>query len=96
MWKLLRTLYGTKQAARAFWKVLLKSMKKTDYEQSRADPCLYYRWSKRGLSIWTSWVDNLFGTGNEPDVQEARKKILNQFKCDDISEATEYVGCKIK
>ena len=40
---LLKAIYGTKQAAVAFRKELLKCMKSMKYEQNGADPCLYFR-----------------------------------------------------
>ena len=40
---LLKAIYGTKQAAIAFWKELLKCMKDMGYARNGADPCLYYK-----------------------------------------------------
>ena len=39
---LLKAIYGTKQAAIAFWKELLKCMRSMQYERNGADPCLYF------------------------------------------------------
>ena len=50
MW-LLKALYGTKQAAMAFWKELLKCMRHLEFKRSGADPCLYFKWSELGLAI---------------------------------------------
>ena len=49
---LLMAIYGTKQAAMAFWKVLLKCMKHMGYKRSGTDPCLYYKGSVDGLVVW--------------------------------------------
>jgi Reverse transcriptase (RNA-dependent DNA polymerase) len=38
-----RTIYGTRQAAMAFWMELLHVMKDIKMKQSKADPCLYYK-----------------------------------------------------
>ena len=35
-----RTLYGVKNAAKAFWRLLLGIMNELGYKQNRADPCL--------------------------------------------------------
>ena len=43
---LLQTLYGLKQAAMAFWRKLLRAMKRIKFRRSDADPCIYFRWSK--------------------------------------------------
>jgi hypothetical protein len=42
---LLQTLYGLKQAAKAFWEQLLKAFASMNYARSKADPCLYFQWT---------------------------------------------------
>ena len=37
---LLRTIYGLKQSAYAFWKQLLMAFRSMEYKRSKADPCL--------------------------------------------------------
>ena len=39
--KLLKTIYGLKQAERMFWKLLLKAMGVMKFDTSKIDPCLY-------------------------------------------------------
>jgi hypothetical protein len=53
-----KTLYGTKQAAKAFWLKLLEALRGMKYERSKADPCLYFWNAEHGLVIWLSWVDD--------------------------------------
>ena len=43
---LLAKLYGIKQAAMVFWKVLLVAMCEFKFERSGADPCLYFKWNE--------------------------------------------------
>ena len=38
---LLKAIYGTKQAAIAFWKEILQCVKDAEYKRNGADPCLY-------------------------------------------------------
>jgi len=40
--KLLHTIYGLKQAARAFWRKLTAALNNMRYKQSPADPCLFF------------------------------------------------------
>ena len=57
--KILKPIYGLKQAALLFWQRLLEIMKNMAHEQSIADPCLYFSRNKNGeLAIWLSWVDD--------------------------------------
>jgi hypothetical protein len=48
---LLKTIYGLKQAALAFWRELLKAFRHMEYGRSKADPCLYFRWTALGLIL---------------------------------------------
>jgi Reverse transcriptase (RNA-dependent DNA polymerase) len=71
---LLKTLYGTKQAALQFWHELLKAMLKMCYSQSKANPCLFFKRNKKNeLSIWISWVDDLLTVGKDQVAQEAKE-----------------------
>ena len=91
---LLKTLYGLKQAALAFWRKLVMAFAFIHFKRSKADPCLYFAWTKFGLVLWLSWIDDLAGAGSKKGV-EAAKKDMKQFDCDEVGEMTEYVGCKI-
>eukprot|EP00957_Ditylum_brightwellii_P094324 7181621-Ditylum_brightwellii.AAC.1 len=42
---LLKAIYGTKQAAMAFWKELLQCIQDMKNKRNGADPCLYYQWT---------------------------------------------------
>ena len=50
-WKLLKTAYGLKQAARMFWNKIVKVMNQMGFTRSIGDPCIYWKWTKRGLLI---------------------------------------------
>jgi hypothetical protein len=77
---LLKTLYGTKQAALQFWRKLVEALTGKGYNKSRADACLYFAWNKVGLVLWLSWVDDcLIFCGRKEGVLEA-KKLLEVFE----------------
>jgi hypothetical protein len=92
---LLQTLYGLKQAAKAFWEQLLKAFKHMEYSRSKADPCLYFKWTMYGLVLWISWIDDCFVVGDRRGVEIAKKEFMERFDCDDIGNMDEYVGCKL-
>lgn len=92
---LLKTLYGTKQAAMAFWKKLIAAFNRLDYERSKADACLHFTWTDEGLLAWMSWVDDLLVIGFPKSVAEAKEGMKEEFDCDDQGPMKEYVGCKI-
>ena len=67
------------------------------FRYNRADPCLYYRWTDKGLVMWSSWVDDCLGVGKtEEAVIESKRELASKVKCDDTGEMKEYVGCKVE
>ena len=94
-WLLLKTIYGLKQAAKMFWKMLLKAMESMGFRKSWADPCLYFNWTDDGLVLWLSWIDDCLCVGKAEAVVKAKDGMLMRFDCDDIGEVKEYLGCKI-
>ena len=92
-----KTLYSVKNAAKAFWLVLLKIMASIGLLCSKADPCLYYTWDAvYGLIIILSWIDNLLIFGKREGVLHYKIKITDLIDCDDIGPLTDYIGNKIE
>jgi hypothetical protein len=93
---LLRTIYGLVQAALAFWQETVAAFGYMKYIRSKADPCLHFKWTNRGLIIWISWIDDFLVCGNKQSVMEAKDMMGKIFDCKDVGEMNEYVGCKIE
>jgi hypothetical protein len=94
--ELLNTLYGTKQAAKHFWLLLLSIMKSMGFKYNRVDPCLYYKWTDEGLKIWASWVDDCLHIGaSKESVLKSKDILTNELECDDNGEMKKYVGVKM-
>lgn len=56
----LRTIYGLLNAAKAFWRDLLRAFNAMGCNRSEADPCMYFKWmAAEGLLIWLSWIARL-------------------------------------
>ena len=83
---LLKAIYGLKQAAFEYCKTLLNALKTVSLRQSKADPCVYFKWSKSGLMIWSSWVDDLMSYVKKEDVLQGRNAIKHHFELDEIGE----------
>ena len=94
--RLKKTIYGTVQAAKQFWKKLLFCLSKIGFFRSKVDACCYFKKTADGLVLIISWVDDLLICGPKDAVLQVKADLLTQFDCDDVGELEEYVGCKIE
>ena len=93
---LLKTIYGLKQSAFEYWRALLAALKAGKLTRSKADPCVYFKWTEKGIVIWASWVDNLLSCGNKDEVLKGCQHIKKYYDLAEIGELNKYVGCKIE
>lgn len=54
------------------------------YARSKADPCLYFSWTVKGLIVWISWVNDCLVCGKETGVLLAKRQMMDRFDCDEI------------
>ena len=94
--KLLVPIYGTKQAARCYFDKAKGVLRKLGYEGSKADPCLFLKWMKDyGLAMCLTWVDDKLFIAHKDKIMAEKDGLSKHFKCDDVGELEDYVGCKI-
>ena len=93
---LCKTLYGTRQAAMAFWKKLCEAMEFIGQKRSKADPCLYYSWTQHGLVLIVSWIDDNLIVGTKAGIAEVKSKFMKCFDCTECGDLDEYVGLKLE
>ena len=93
---LLKTIYGLKQAAYAFWRKLIEAFWAMGFERSKGKPCVYFKWTDNVLTLWTSWVGDCFICGCHDLVKKAKIAMMKEFECDDLGELKEYKGCKVE
>ena len=93
--RLLKTIYGLKQAAMAFWRMLLRCMQDMGMQRSTADPCLYYDWTDLGLVIILSWIDDNWIVGSKQAVAVTKQELMSHFDCKACGELDEYLGCRL-
>ena len=90
------TLYGVKNAAKAFWKLLLSMMDELGYKRNCADPCLYYRWDLQiGLIVWLLFIDDMLVVCDKSGMDTTKEKFTKVVDCNDIGPMKEYIGTKI-
>ena len=93
--KLLRTLYGTKQAAITYWKEQCKAMKDMKFRRNTTDPCFNFKWTDNGLVLWFTWVNDNGCAGCSTNVKRAVTEMRSRFECNYLGPMTEYLGYKI-
>ena len=86
-----KCLYGLKQAVKEFWGQLLCAASAMALKQSTAYPCLNCKWVDGRLVMMMSWIDDNAIVGQESDVMELKKALMNQLKCEDCGPMDEYV-----
>ena len=65
------------------------------FNHSKADPCLFFKWTVHGLVLWVTWVDDCLVCGKKEGVLVAKKQLMDRFDCNEISKLMEYIECKI-
>ena len=98
--KLKKTLYGLKQSARCWNQLIDEYLKSSKYNQSEADPCVYYRNEQSGgkdsIMIFIVYVDDTIICSNDKTVLYAEKKRLSEaFEMDDRGEVHHILGMQV-
>jgi Reverse transcriptase (RNA-dependent DNA polymerase) len=92
--RLLKSLYGLKQAARVWNLKIHAFLVKIGFVRSAADPCLYID-VKRGIYI-TIWVDDLLVAGKDGrHIAEVKRQFSSEFEMKDLGELQHFLGMRI-
>ena len=91
-----KAIYGLKQAPRLWNKNLDATMRKLNFTQSDADPCLYSRISN-GQSLYvTIFVDDLLIAGSNMNVINSFKQELkSKYRMKDLGELNYFLGMEV-
>jgi hypothetical protein len=95
-WKLRKALYGLKQSGRLWNETLNKVLTKIGFKRLRSDPCLYTKQNKQGkiICIVTVYVDDILLTGEDKEIDTAKKLLNKEFNVTDIGLADIIIGIK--
>jgi hypothetical protein len=94
--RLIKTIYGLKQAGLAWNKQLDKKLQARGYKRLLSDPCMYIRWDKGEFTIITVWVDDLLLFALSPRMMEEMKaNIKFEWVITDLGEPWKIVGIEI-
>jgi hypothetical protein len=78
---LLKSLYGTKQAARQWNEALDNHMQDQGFEVSSADPCIYHRISSQEYTVIAVYVDDIIAMSNNMvNINECKIKMHSRSR----------------
>jgi len=94
--RLRKSLYGLKQASR-IWNIELdKTLRIIGLQQSKFDPCIYFKSSQEKMIFVAVWVDDLLIFSDDMKLkQEVKSQLMKSFKMTDIGEAKFILGFQI-
>ena len=93
VWKLNKTLYGLKQAAREWHVALIAALDEVGFTTASADSGLYI--SKVGRCFVFIWVDDLFIASSPAGLHDVVNPILKKFKGKNLGPVAWALGCEV-
>ncbi|GKF35082.1 uncharacterized mitochondrial protein-like protein [Tanacetum coccineum] len=94
VYKLAKSLYGLRQAPRA-WNIKLdNNLKEIGFQQCMQENAVYRKVPNGEFIIVSVYVDDLFMTGTSLElINKFKKRMKSQFKMLDLGELTYYLDC---
>jgi hypothetical protein len=94
--RLKKSIYGLKQSPRCWNTALDCQLKKMNFMQTDADPCIYVSLDSSGTIIIAVYVDDILIAGEtEKCVAEVKHAIASRFEVTDMGELHYFLGVKI-
>ena len=94
--KLIRSIYGLKQASRS-WNIRFdEEVKKLNFIKCEEEPCVYKRFSGSVIMFLVLYVDDILLIGNDiPSLEKTKSSLKKVFSMKDLGEAAYILGIKI-
>lgn len=98
VYKLNKSVYGLKQAAKCWYDTISGVLtKKMSFQKSSVEPCVYFRSKDGKLAIVTVYVDDiLLFTSSARDKKEIKDQLMREFEITDLGAAHEFLGMRIR
>ena len=94
--KLLRSIYGLKQASRSWNLRFDETIKTYGFEQNVDEPCVYKYIKEKKVVFLVLYVDDILLIGNDAEIlSNVKKWLAEQFQMKDLGEASYVLGIQI-
>ncbi|KAJ9558245.1 LOW QUALITY PROTEIN: hypothetical protein OSB04_012859 [Centaurea solstitialis] len=94
--KLLKSIYGLKQASRSWNLHFDERIKEFGFAKSEFEPCVYTKFSGSIVTFLVLYVDDILLIGNDvPTLQNVKSWLSRCFQMKDLGEAAYILGIKI-
>ncbi|KAJ9553788.1 hypothetical protein OSB04_017833 [Centaurea solstitialis] len=94
--KLLKSIYGLKQASRSWNLHFDERIKEFGFTKSEFEPCVYTKFSGSIVTFLVLYVDGILLIGNDvPTLQSVKSWLSKCFQMKDLGEAAYILGIKI-
>ena len=88
-----RSLYGLKQSPRCWNRELNCHLLDSGFQQSKADPCVYFRWKNGNLNIVSIYVDDLILVVDlMKNLEQTKEELSARFKMKDLGQLRYSLG----
>ena len=96
VYKLKKTLYGLKQALRAWYARIDGYFQENGFQRSKSDPTFYYKQEGIDIQIISLYVDDLLYMGSSSKMNDTFKvAMMNEFEMKDLGIMKYFLGMEV-
>ena len=94
--KVVKSLYGLKQAGRQWYHHYAQSLLQNGYQTSLVNPCVFYKKTPKGRVITSIYVDDSNVFGDYAAKEDAKRQLKAEFEMKDLGALTNCIGIQIE
>jgi len=96
VYKLVKAIYGLKQASWAWNKQADKSLKGLGFDRCLSDSGVYIRKKDKSILVVVLYVDDILFMGSDSsELQKAKQAFMKLWECRDLGKVKDYLGMRI-